>query len=79
VRALRAFGTVGFRYFEEANHGDHGMAGLTFEGQSDIDLAVHVLQKSADVAAPALANLEHYADWLEKHPFQYVVPKERLR
>ena len=79
VRALRAFGTVGFRYFEEANHGNHGMAGLTFEGQSDIDLAVHVLEKSADTAAPALNNLGHYADWLEKHPFQYIVPKERLR
>jgi hypothetical protein len=54
------------------------MAGLTFEGRSDVDLAVHVLQKSADMAAPALNNLGHYADWLEKHPFQYVVPKERL-
>jgi creatinine amidohydrolase/Fe(II)-dependent formamide hydrolase-like protein len=79
VRALRTFGTVGFRYFEEANHGNHGMAGLTFDGQSDVDLAVHVLQKSADTAAPALDNLGHYADWLEKHPFQYIVPKDRLR
>jgi len=79
VRALRAFGVVGFRYFEEANHGNHGMAGLTFHGRSDIDLAVEVLRKSAEVAAPALDNLGHYADWLEKHPFQYVVPKERLR
>ncbi len=79
VRALRTFGTVGFRYFEEANHGNHGMAGLTYDGQSDIDLAVHVLEKSADMAAPALSKLGHYADWLEKHPFQYIVPKERLR
>jgi len=79
VRALRAFGTIGFRYFEEANHGNHGMAGLTFNGKPDIDVAVEVLQKSAEVAAPALANLGHYADWLEKHPFQYIVPKERLR
>ncbi len=79
VRALRTFGTVGFRYFEEANHGNHGMAGLTLDGQSDIDLAVHVLEKSADMAAPALNNLGHYADWLERHSFQYIVPKERLR
>jgi creatinine amidohydrolase/Fe(II)-dependent formamide hydrolase-like protein len=79
VRSLRAWGVVGFRYFEEGNHGNHGMAGLTFDGRSDIDLAVEVLRKSADVAAPALSNLGHYADWLEKHPFQYIVPKERLR
>src|SRR5512135_3625843 len=59
VRALRTFGTVGFRYFEEANHGNHGMAGLTFNGKTDIDLAVEVLQKSAEVAAPALGNLGH--------------------
>jgi hypothetical protein len=78
VRKLRTFGAVGFRYFEEGNHGNHGMAGLTFNGRPDIDLAVEVLQKSADVAAPALANLGHYAEWLDKHPFQYIVPKERL-
>ena len=39
---------------------------------------VEVLQKSADIAAPVLNNLGHYADWLEKHPFQYIVPTERL-
>jgi hypothetical protein len=78
VRKLRTWGAVGFRYFEEANHGNHGMAGLTFNGRTDIDLAVEVLQKSADVAAPALTSLGHYADWLQRHPFQYIVPKERL-
>lgn len=78
VRKLRTFGAIGFRYFEEKNHGNHGMAGLTFNGKSDIDLAIEVLQKSAEVAAPILDNLGHYTDWLEKHPFQYIVPKERL-
>jgi hypothetical protein len=78
VRKLRTLGAVGFRYFEEGNHGNHGMAGLTFNGKPDIDVAVEVLEKSADIAAPALNNLGHYADWLEKHPFQYIVPKERL-
>ncbi len=77
-RKLRTLGAVGFRYFEEGNHGNHGMAGLTFNGKSDVDLAVEVLQKSADIAAPALDSLGHYADWLERHPFQYVVPTERL-
>jgi len=79
VRKLRSLGAVGFRYFEEGNHGNHGMAGLTFRGKPDIDLAVELLEKSADVAAPALDNLGHYADWLDKHPFRYIVPKERLR
>jgi len=78
VRKLRTLGAVGFRYFEEKNHGNHGMAGLNFDGRSDIDLAIEVLQKSAEVAAPVLDNLGHYVDWLEQHPFQYIVPKERL-
>lgn len=78
VRRLRTLGAVGFRYFEEKNHGNHGMAGLSFNGKSDIELAVEVLRKSAEVAAPALDNLGHYADWLELHPFQFIVPKERL-
>jgi hypothetical protein len=54
------------------------MAGLSLNGKSDIDLAIEVLQKSAEVAAPLLNNLGHYTDWLERHPFQYIVPKERL-
>lgn len=78
VRRLRTVGVVGFRYFEEKNHGNHGMAGLSLNGKSDIDLAIEVLQKSAEVAAPLLNNLGHYTDWLERHPFQYIVPKERL-
>ncbi len=78
VRKLRNLGAVGFRYFEEKNHGNHGMAGVTFNGKSDIDLAIEVLQKSAEVAAPLLDNLGHYADWHDKHPFHYIVPEERL-
>ena len=32
----------------------------------------------SEASAPLLNNLGHYTDWLERHPFQYIVPKERL-
>jgi hypothetical protein len=35
VREMKKFGTVGWRYFEEKNHGNHGTAGITFHGKSD--------------------------------------------
>jgi hypothetical protein len=79
IAAMRKWGAVGFRYFEEKNHGNGGNAGVMFNGRSDIDIAVDVLNKSADVIVPALANFEHYSKWLEQHPMQYVVPMERLQ
>jgi hypothetical protein len=79
VNALRRWGAVGWRYFEEKNHGNHGNAGIMFNGRSDIDIAVDVLHKSADVIVPALANFEHYSKWLEQHPMQYISPTERLQ
>ena len=79
VNAMRRWGIVGWRYFEERNHGNHGNAGITFNGRSDIDIAVDVLRKSADVIVPALANFEHYSKWLEQHPMQYISPTDRLQ
>jgi hypothetical protein len=79
VTAMRKWGVVGFRYFEEANHGNRGNAGIVFNGRSDIDIAIDVLQKSADVIGPALASFEHYSKWLEQHPMQYISATERLQ
>jgi hypothetical protein len=79
VVAMRRWGAVGFRYFEEKNHGNGGNAGVMFNGRSDIDLAVDVLRKSADLIAPALASFEHYSKWLEQHPMQYIDATDRLQ
>jgi creatinine amidohydrolase/Fe(II)-dependent formamide hydrolase-like protein len=79
ITAMRKWGVVGFRYFEEKNHGNHGNAGVIFNGRSDIDIAVDVLRKSAEVIVPALASFEHYSKWLEQHPMHYVSPTDRLQ
>jgi hypothetical protein len=78
VVALRRTGTVGWRYHEEKNHGNHGTAGRRFRGKSDIDLAVEVLEKCADLLAGTLQSLDRYSAWLRKHPFKYIVPTDRL-
>ena len=78
VSTLRKFGVVGIRYYEENNHGNHGTAGIDFNGKSDIDLAVEVLKKSAELALPALESLARYERWLETHPFKYIEAKLRL-
>jgi creatinine amidohydrolase len=79
IVAMRKWGAVGFRYFEEKNHGNGGNAGVIFNGRSDIDIAVDVLRKSADVMVPALASFDHYSKWLEQHPMQYISATERLQ
>ena len=53
--------------------------GILFKGRSDIDIAVNVLRKSADVIVPALTSFEHYSKWLEQHPVKYISPTERLQ
>jgi len=78
VARLRHFGAVGFRFYEEGNHGNHGTVGLVHQGKRDIDLAVEVLHKSAEVAQPALESLRRYVDWIGKRPFRFVVPVDRL-
>ena len=78
VDELRKWGAVGFRYFEEGQHGNHGTAGITHGGVHDVDLAERVLIKSAEMIVPALKNYAHYVDWLSKAPFRYIVPTERL-
>ena len=78
VVALRRWGQIGFRYHEERNHGNHGTAGLEFQGCLDLDLAVEVLEKSADALLPALESLTRYADWLDTKPFRYIEATERL-
>ena len=78
VVALRRAGAMGFRYHEEGHHGNHGTAGIEYEGRSDIDMAVDVLNKCADVLAPSLTSLTRYSDWLDSHPPKYIVATERL-
>src|SRR5215813_237996 len=48
TRQMRKVGAVGWRYFEEKQHGGAGTVGMTFKGRSDIDLAVEVLHKCAE-------------------------------
>ena len=78
INEIRKWGDIGFRYYEEGQHGNHGNAGIMFKGRQDIDMAVEVLEKCADVALPALDRLSHYSKWLEDHPFQFIKAKERL-
>ena len=78
IEAIRKIGAVGFRYHEEGNHGNHGTAGLVYKGRSDVDMAVEIIEACADAALPVLEHFAHYADWLEKHPFQWVKATERL-
>lgn len=72
IRVLRRWGAIGMRYHHEGEHGNHGHAGLTFKGQSDIHLAIEVLQRSADVLLPALNHLSHFAKWHEDHSFRFI-------
>jgi len=78
IRQIRKVGAVGWRYFNENEHGSSGTAGITFKGKSDIDLAVEVLHKCADLALPALQSFTHYQKWLADRPMQYIKPTERL-
>jgi creatinine amidohydrolase/Fe(II)-dependent formamide hydrolase-like protein len=78
IRQSRRFGIVGFRYFEEGQHGNHGTAGITFKGKSDIDMTVEILHKCAELVLPALASFSHYRKWLEDHPMEYIKATERL-
>lgn len=78
VKQARRFGAVGWRYFEEKNHGNHGTAGIMFKGRSDIDMTVEILHKCADLVVPALANFEHYQQWLSEHPMEYIKAKDHL-
>ena len=78
VEAMRRVGAVGFRYYEEEEHGDGGTAGLIYKGRSDVDMAVEVIEACADAALPALDHFAHYADWLDKHPFQWIKATEHL-
>jgi len=78
IKQARRFGAVGFRYFEESNHGDHGTAGIMFHGKSDIDMTVDILHRCADLALPALANFAHYQKWLAEHPMEYIKATDRL-
>ena len=78
IRQMRRVGAVGFRYFEEKQHGGSGTAGITFKGKSDVDLAVEILHKCADLALPAIASFTHYQKWLSEHPMEYIKATDRL-
>lgn len=75
---MRSWGMVGFRHHEEENHSNHGTAGLTFKGMPDVDYAIKVYDKAAEIALPALEGYSRYLKWLKKHPFNYITPTERL-
>ena len=53
LKELRKWGTAGFRYYDEKNHGNHGTAGIICNGVHDIDLTVDVLKKCADIVLSA--------------------------
>jgi len=74
VHVLRKWGTVGFRYHAEGEHGNHGNAGIVHGGELDVDLAGRVLERCADLVAPALASFARYADWLARTPFGFIAP-----
>jgi len=78
VVALRRWGAVGFRYYQERNHGNHGTAGISFNGRTDVDMAAEVLDKSAEALLPALQSLTRYGEWLETKPFRYIEAHERI-
>jgi hypothetical protein len=79
VNTLRGFGAIGWRYLEEKNHGNHGTAGITWRGRSDIDMTVEVLEKCAEMVVPAMENLKHYQAWLERHPVRFIEATDRLQ
>jgi creatinine amidohydrolase/Fe(II)-dependent formamide hydrolase-like protein len=76
---MRKWGVVGFRYHEEKNHGDMGNSGIVFNGRSDIDVAVDVLHKSAEVILPALESFARYSKWIEQQPLHYIDATDRLQ
>ena len=49
------------------------------ETGGDFEKAVDVLRKSAEVIVPALTSYEHYSNWLDQHPMQYISPTDRLQ
>ena len=75
---LRRLGAIGFRYHEEKEHGNHGTAGIESGGRPDIDMAVEVLEKSAELLLPALESLTRYADWVGARPFRYITATDHL-
>ncbi len=76
VDVLRKWGTIGFRYHAEGEHGNHGNAGIVHQGELDIDLAGRVLARCADLVVPALASFTRYADWIARTPFSFITPDE---
>lgn len=76
MRELRKWGSVGFRYFEERQHGLHGTVGLKNHGVDDVDLAVEALNQCADAVLPALDHLGHYCQWVSEQPIQYIIPED---
>jgi hypothetical protein len=74
VHVLRKWGTVGFRYHHEGEHGNHGNAGIMHEGELDVDMAGRVLSRCADLVIPALSSYARYVEWIAKAPFAYIVP-----
>jgi len=77
IRQMRRVGAVGFRYFEEKQHGGSGTAGILFKGRSDVDLAVEVLHRCSELALPALRSFAHYQQWIARHPMEYIKSTDR--
>jgi creatinine amidohydrolase/Fe(II)-dependent formamide hydrolase-like protein len=78
VDRLRRLGAIGFRYHDEAEHGNHGNAGLVHRGMPDVELARRVLEKCADLVVPLLESYARYVKWMEDQPLSFIVPKENL-
>lgn len=76
VDKLRTWGTVGFRYHAEGEHGNHGNAGIVHGGELDVDLAGRVLARCADLVVPALASFARYAEWIARAPSGFIAPAD---
>ncbi|HLX60244.1 MAG TPA: creatininase family protein [Planctomycetota bacterium] len=68
IRILRRLGARGFRYDAEREHSSHGTVGLTYEGKSDVELGVKLIDALADYLLPAVEALKHHRDYLKAHP-----------
>jgi hypothetical protein len=71
---MRKWGTVGFRYHNEGEHGNHGNAGIVHRGEPDVDMAGRVLVKCAELTLPVLESFSRYEEWLAKRPFAFITP-----
>jgi len=78
IRILRGRGARGFRYDSEREHSSHGTVGLTYQGQSDVELGIKLIDAMADYLLPAVEALKKHRDYLKEHPAKRIEKMEPL-